>query len=114
MTDIAKDVKREFGVDVARALEELQKHMVASREIYGAVRTALQALDGYGALLKFETRKPDAQQKFDDFEKVWCISTSYVPISIPYCVLLLPSQRQPHLLAHTNLLTWTVPHMPRA
>ena len=70
MTDIAMDVKREFGVDLEHELGELQKHMVASREIYGAVRTTLKALDGFSELLKFETMKPDPKQTSDDFKTV--------------------------------------------
>ena len=71
MADIARDVHRVFGVHLAsELLEELQEHMVASREIYGAARTKLKALNGFGELLEFETKKPDAMQMSDTFETV--------------------------------------------
>lgn len=70
MADIARDVKREFKVDMEHELEGLQKHMVASKEIYGAVRTRLEALEGFSELLKFETMKPEVKQASDLFEIV--------------------------------------------
>ena len=83
MADIAQDVQREFGVDVARELEVLQTHMVASREIYGAARTRLDALDGFGELLEFGTKKPDVKQISDEFQTVRRPMSAYSGLCTP-------------------------------
>ena len=45
--------------------------MTKSREIYTAVRTQLEALPGFAELLKFDEKRPKAEQADDVFETVY-------------------------------------------
>ena len=71
MKTLEADILRKFSVDMRGRVAELEPAMTKSREIYTAVRTQLEALPGFAELLKFDEKRPKAEQADDVFETVY-------------------------------------------